>query len=249
MASRGKYGKVIFSSSDIEFIKKNFHQMNNPQIAIALGVTLSVLRAKCHELGLKHMEMEYWTKPMITFLKYNYKKIGDLELSEIFQKRWPKNKPWTNKHIEKKRVYLKLDRTPEELQRIKRRNVKAGRFSINHWRRWEGRQAPEREIRTWRNQFQRPVRVIKINGKWIHHAPWLWQQHNGPVPDGMVVGVKDNNPTHIAIENLVLRTRAEHAINNAKLRRKKSFIPIINEKLKAAKIKLDILQQKINQLQ
>lgn len=38
---------------------------------------------------------------------------------------------------------------------------------------------------------------------------WLWEQENGPVPDGHVVAFKDSDRTNICIENLVLISRAE----------------------------------------
>ncbi len=36
----------------------------------------------------------------------------------------------------------------------------------------------------------------------------LWEQHNGPIPSGLILCFKDGNKQHIALENLELITRA-----------------------------------------
>jgi hypothetical protein len=38
---------------------------------------------------------------------------------------------------------------------------------------------------------------------------WLWEVHNGPVPPGSIVVFRDGNKGNIALENLMLVTRAE----------------------------------------
>lgn len=38
----------------------------------------------------------------------------------------------------------------------------------------------------------------------------VWEEHNGPIPDGMMVSFKDGNKTNCDIENLMLITRGEN---------------------------------------
>ena len=38
----------------------------------------------------------------------------------------------------------------------------------------------------------------------------VWEEHNGPVPEGMIVRFLDGNKLNCSIDNLVLMTRAEH---------------------------------------
>lgn len=52
-------------------------------------------------------------------------------------------------------------------------------------------------------------------GQWdrwefLHRA--TWEEHNGPIPDGMLVAFKDSNPLNCDIDNLMLVTRAQHAV-------------------------------------
>lgn len=52
------------------------------------------------------------------------------------------------------------------------------------------------------------------NVRWrlAHHL--LWEQHNGPIPDGGIVRFKDGNTSNVTIENLELITRKENALLN-----------------------------------
>ena len=41
-----------------------------------------------------------------------------------------------------------------------------------------------------------------------------WEQHNGPVPEGMIVIFADRNTLNTDISNLLLVNRAQHAVMN-----------------------------------
>lgn len=43
-----------------------------------------------------------------------------------------------------------------------------------------------------------------------------WEKHNGEIPDGCNIVFKDNNKDNVDISNLMLVTKAEHAIMNSK---------------------------------
>lgn len=128
MATLGKYGKVIFSDQDIQFIKDNFKSMTNQQIADELGLKKTIVRTKAYELGLQRIELEYWPMEAVTYLNTNYKTIGDRELCRIFNKQFPKQKGWTTKHIQKKLSQLELYRTKLDWYNIKERNRDNGSF-------------------------------------------------------------------------------------------------------------------------
>lgn len=135
------------------FLKKNFNRFsNNSQLATLLGLKLSTVRKLCYQMGLKRIELEYFTKTQVKYLISHYTMKGDSELAEIFQKKWPKKKSWTKKHIEKKRKYLNIQRTPAQIKAIHKRNVKMGRFAVCPVKAWNKRgRAPEGEVRYWTN--------------------------------------------------------------------------------------------------
>lgn len=61
----------------------------------------------------------------------------------------------------------------------------------------------------------RPYRHIRIaQGKWVHLHRYLWEEANGPVPNGYIVKFKDGNLANCVLENLYLSTRKENMTSN-----------------------------------
>ena len=48
--------------------------------------------------------------------------------------------------------------------------------------------------------------------EFLHRA--VWEEHNGPIPEGMLIAFKDKNPENCDIDNLMLIDKAEHAAMN-----------------------------------
>lgn len=211
---RNKYN---WSRKQINFIKKNYSVMTNTEMADALGLKLYALRNKCISMGLKRMELEYWKKVQINFLLRKYKTIGDKEIAEIFERKWPKQKGWTKKHIEKKRKYLGLKRTKEELVAIKTRNKKRGCFALCAVHAWKSRGvSPEGTVRYWK-KFDQPDKtfpVIRVKGGYVHWGVWAWQQAYRKIPKGKNVVFKDGNNRNLDINNLILVSNSELARRN-----------------------------------
>lgn len=225
--------KYIFTQFEQCFMRVHFHAMTNRQLSDMLGHKLTLVRMQCYAMGLKRMELEYWTDEQVQFLKDNYKLYGDSELAEMYEVKWHKGKGWSKKHIEKKRRYLALQRTAGEKYAIYERNKAMGRWALCPVKKWETiGVAPVFELRVWANQDGRNYLVIKLKDGWVHYAPWLYEQIYGPVPEGHVVRTKDNDPMNIKPGNLELIDRAENAKRNASLRlpaELKETIIIINK--------------------
>jgi hypothetical protein len=204
--------KIQVTEAQLCFLRENYDHMANRELAAALGWKLQFTRDTLYTLGLKRMELEYWTVEQTQFLIENYQQIGDKELAELFESKWLKQKSWSFKHIEKKRKYLNLKRTPEQLAAIHQRNVDQGRFLLCPVKRWlkEG-VAAEGEIRLWRQNSGRVVQTIKIGNKFVHWNRWAWEKNHGPIPKGMMVVYKDGvDPTTATEQDLELITLAEH---------------------------------------
>ena len=63
--------------------------------------------------------------------------------------------------------------------------------------------------------------------RWKYLSRYTWEQHNGPIPEGMCVMFKDGNNLNCDISNLALATKGEIAIMNKKGLR--SDIPEVTE--------------------
>jgi hypothetical protein len=209
--------KHFWTREEISFLKKNFLSMTNRQLATALGLTLTLVRTRCYLMGLKRMELEYWTSEQIRYLRNYYQKCGDLELAERFQRKWPKKKGWTLKHIEKKRMYLGLKRTKKELRSIKDKAIRKGVYVEGLKKTWEKRgMAKDGDVRYWKQwRSMRDFPVIKVKGVWKHWGPYMYKKHIGRIPAGHKVTFKDGNNRNLSIGNLELITDAEMSIRNS----------------------------------
>lgn len=210
---KGKNGKIMFTEQGVRFLKENFKQMTNRELASALGLKLTIVRTRMYELGLKRMEMEYWTPEQVQFLRDNYREMGDVEIAEIFQETSPKEKPWTNKHIDKKRDYLNLKRTAAEIKEIKKMNIANGRFSMCVAKRWETvGTTPVGEIRVWKHSGkQNGFAVIKRKNGFVHYNRWLYQQHFGKLKSDQLVVTVSGDTIARGPEDLLVIDREEHA--------------------------------------
>lgn len=64
----------------------------------------------------------------------------------------------------------------------------------------------------WVKIDDKPKVPKRVN--WVQKHVLLWEQHNGPVPEGCVVKFLDDDRTNITIENLQLITKAQNARMN-----------------------------------
>lgn len=193
-----------------KFIADNFNKHTNKEMAALSGFNITTIRTRCYAMGLLRMTMEYWTDEQVLFLKENYQSVGDKEFADIYNGRWPKQKTWTIKHIEKKRKYLGLKRNKEELYNIYTRNLANGRWIKNDFNhRWDqANLAKIGDVRLWKASNGGFLPVIKAGTKWEHWAPHTWKLHYGPVPANHVVTFKDGC-TDLVPESLEVITRSE----------------------------------------
>lgn len=83
----------------------------------------------------------------------------------------------------------------------------------------------------------------KKNVNWKQKQRLIWEQANGPIPDGMFVTFLDGNRENFSLNNLALITRAEHArLNQSGLRSE-------DPEITAAALQVAKLTTKIGQLQ
>ncbi len=133
MAGNQGNNRIVWQEWQLQFLEDNWQKMTAKAISQALGLSRTIVRMKKYELGYYKMQLEYWTEEQILFLKDNYKTIGDVEIAEKLQEKYPKQKRWDKRHIAKKRKYLDLQRTEEERKLIASKNSSPGgkSYTIN----------------------------------------------------------------------------------------------------------------------
>lgn len=201
--------KIHLTEAETAYIRDNFLTMPVDAIAAHLGLKKTFVRHTAYAMGLKKFVMDWWSPVMVEFLEFVYPVLGDTEIAEYFEKHFPKSKPWSKKHIEKKRRYLSLKRTKAMHNAIRERNRLFGCFAVGHALMWEKRGiTPVGTIRDWSKDNKRVV-VIKTDDGFVNYFPWLWEKHNGPVPDGFVVYAPPDVPAPCDVSALSLKTRTE----------------------------------------
>lgn len=120
--------KIVFTPEQHQYLRENYLNLSNKELADALGLKLTRLRNELRVLGLKRMKLQFWTDEQISFLKENFRRIGETEMVEIFTKKYPKEKGWNTSQLQKKMKQLGLIRNKLDLYMIKERNRKRGSF-------------------------------------------------------------------------------------------------------------------------
>lgn len=208
--------KYVWTIDEVNFLKRNFYSMTNPELAKALDLNLTHVRTKCYELGLKRMERLLWTPEQVAFLKANYKRIGDTELAEMFSERWDKPKGWRKGQMEKKRRYLNLKRTEAMKSSVFKRNHKKGRWSECCTKAWETR-GDANEVGTiviWTNAKKRQRAFIKTKDGYILYNRWLWEQTHGPIKGKKIIRNNAAGVIPASVAELEMISMAENAIRN-----------------------------------
>lgn len=213
--ARTAYNKITFTPAQRKFLTDNWPNMTNVQLAESLGLKVTRVRMELYAMGLKRMEQEKIPSQAVEYIKEHYRTMGDTEIAQELQQRWPKNKGWSKKHVEKKRRYLKLKRTKAQIQAIHTRNVALGMFADCPVKAWEtrGGATPVGTIKIWCSHGRR-FQVIKLKAGFVHYWPWLWRKHFGPVPDDMVVRSRASPDVIAKPSDLYVMTRAELAAEN-----------------------------------
>lgn len=174
----------------------------NPPLANLLNVGLGSLRGYLlYELQLRRMELDYWPEEAVAELRANFMTTGDTELALRFEQKYPKSKPWTKKHIEKKRKYLGLVRSNGALRSIAERQY--GREASTPAATY-GTWAAQGEVRLWRATNGVWGARVKVGKKWLPAGRYFWEQTNGPVPAGFKLIHRDRDATNYALENMEL---------------------------------------------
>lgn len=204
--------KITWTPEQDAFLISNYSKMTNRELAKGLKMELTSTRHRLYQLGFKRIELERWTAEQIQFLLDNYQHKGDNEIAALMDSLFPKKKGWTKKHIEKKRMYLNLKRSSEQLIAIKERNRQMGCWSINHWKTGTGN--PVGTIVTWYAE-ERPAQYIKTESGYQRLSHFNWIKANGPIPSGAVIRLKDGDYLNCEPENLECITKAQNQLKNS----------------------------------
>jgi hypothetical protein len=129
--------------------------------------------------------------------------------------KFPTSHPWTKSRIDKRRNYLRLVRTKDEVKRVRLRNVESGRFAECAVKRWlKTGSFPDGTVRRWKKNDGGYFEVIKVNSQYFHHNRYVWEQAYGEIPAGMAIRHINGISTDNRLENLEMVTLEENIKRN-----------------------------------
>jgi hypothetical protein len=134
--------------------------------------------------------IQKWTKYDISKLKIWYKFIGDTEISKMLNE-LKGIEIFSKKSVEKKRGYLNLKRTKQQVKLIMSDNALI--FNL--------------KIKEGETTIQDNHKFIKIDNKLISYSRWIYEKHNGEIPEGMIIFYKDFDTLNDEPDNLEIRKR------------------------------------------
>lgn len=152
-----------------------------------------------------------WNLEQINFLIENYRHIGDQELAELYEEKWPKSIKWKKNQIVKKRKYLNLHRSADEIKRIRSRNTESGRFVVGAVKRWKAEAAPEGTVKFHYEKSGNPIPVIKVGKRFKHWSRVMYERTYGPIPEKMSVIFKNGDSSDLRPENLEIQPEKDRA--------------------------------------
>ena len=180
------------------------------------------------------MKRRYWTMPEIARFRARYPTATIAELMQEFGRSRSATKNMA--------VKLRLRKSPQLI-------AQHARWTKSHKTWNKGKPwSPEGSRKTQFKKGHRGARTKPVGAeretrdgveikvaeprRWIAKARYVWEWHNGPVPAGRIVRIKDGNRHNFAPSNLLLITRAEHARLNYRPRKRKaapSWIAVVAE--------------------
>lgn len=231
-----KYSKEMF-----EFVKANIKGVRIYRMAemvnehFGIGITEKQMKAYCsnHRLtnGLFHKSVDLrdtsiFTPEQRAFIKKNYKGIGNAELAEKLNKKFGTN--FTTEQIKRYKNNNHLDSgltgrfekgnvshnkgkkmSAEQYEKCKATMFKKGHSPLN--RKPVGSERIDKDGYTL-------IKIAEPN-KYVLKHRYIWEQANGPVPEGHLIIFLDGNKQNFDLSNLTCITLAENAVlNHLKLR-------------------------------
>lgn len=181
---------------ELRWLQRNWRKMTDRQLVREFNqafntdwMTFGWLRQFKAKKGWILQDQQDWTEEETQYLLDNYRTTGNLAIAEHLG--WGRGRK-AEKRVWKKMQTLGIKRTRKETKQI----------AQNHYTYPDGTVWFEQAHGTW---------LIKVDGETKFYRQWVWENVNGPIPEGYLVHHKDWDASNCTIFNLELLTRSELA--------------------------------------
>lgn len=188
-------------------------------LTLITGKSLQSNSVAARQMGLPTSFRRKFSRRADDLIIANYKTVTNIDLARMLNEMWPQcfGEKLDGKAVQQHLMHrLKLRRTKAEVAELKRSN----------------------QLRSWRNGVYdtvvmaclkpigafalRDLGVRKVlfhkleNGQWVRYPRYLYELHFGPIPKGYCVGLIDENPENVVVENLRLYRKTEKSSESAR---------------------------------
>ncbi len=214
---------------EIEFLRQNVNRLSNEEIARKLNRNKVQVVNALRRYGIKRdllvrkrfKAQKKWKHEEWAFVVNNFMILTPREMSKIVNH----SEAAIQQKLNKAGLFL-----PQAIREYRFKKAQFNKGLIPWNKGLKGiRMSPRTEFKKghvpWNTKFdgcitirdknRKPYKYIRVSsGKWVLYHRWLWEQHNGPIPQGFMVGFKNGNTLDVRIENLMLISRAENVQRN-----------------------------------
>lgn len=190
----GNYGRKIWNEKELSEIKELYSNTQNDELAIKFNCSIHSVIKIASKLGLKKSD--------------DFKRLF---VTEAFLEAGKKTR--FNPGCVSFNKGLKMEQflNAEQIEKVKKTQFKKGQVPHN----WKplGFERKTRdgyiEIKVRDEYGEKRVKNFELKHR------LLWEEHNGPVPKGMMIKFKDGNKENIVIENLFIASMGENLVENS----------------------------------
>lgn len=206
-----------WSKKDEELLKEHWGHEPKSFLTFFLERSLYAIKKKAKTLNLPDypVGLKFWGRTAENFLRENYTELSNIELAKKLTIMFPfakrSVKPGSvSSHLQK----LGLERTEEQLARIKRRNVDNGCMKGKKPSRTKSIGTIHLNPSYYNyDGVTKPAYIIKTEqpNKWRLFKHYIWELHWGKIPPGYQVSCLNGDDLTFTIEDLVLTRKRDSA--------------------------------------
>lgn len=225
--------KMVYTQEMQDFILENYEGISTKELTArfneAFGVDFraSQIRSYKHNhhlcsgaaKGLPRGSSKKYPDDVKLFIYDNHKGVGPKEMTELVEKEY--GIKYT--HSQMKGFYGRYGLNSGVTGRFEKGHPpynkgKKGHYAPGSEKGWfQKGHIPHthREVGSERFNIYGYIEVkVAEPNKWMAKHHLVWEEHNGPIPEGHVIYFRDGNPQNVDIENLRLVSRRAHVVIN-----------------------------------
>jgi hypothetical protein len=211
-----------WSLYQLVFLEENYEHMSNAHIGEVIGKTRIQVAWQMIRQGWRRSAIKHWSDADLEFMR-THAHLGEPGLAKAMGVRQQKIRTALRNHGIRtgNKTQFKKGINPWNAGRHVRMSpgTEFKKGMLPHNTKHDG------YIGIRKDKTGRPYKVIRLSlGKWETYNRYVWKQHHGAIPKGMLVIHKDGDALNCQIDNLELMTRKANVMRNRNDEKRKATL-------------------------